>query len=219
MKLPTAKKSCAALTLIEVIALLAIIAAVLMVIQYRTGRQQHGVYIHYCLSNQKQLGFGIEMFATDNGNQYPMQTSVTNGGTLELIPNGNAAEQFGPMTNYIKSTGVYLCPSEFPEQTSSGTYPSPTLANTNLSYLLNVDAKYRTLAPLTGDRNLAVDGVAPKSGLFPLTNIPAMFWGAKMHSHRGIIGFNDGHSEVVTKPRLPVVFAGAAATTNRLVVP
>src|SRR5881409_6940 len=93
-----------AFTLIEllvVIAIIAILAAILFPVfaQAREKARQTA-----CLSNMKQIGIGLIMYASDYDSQYPPSQLGTNG-----APNLVSWPQI--MQPYIKNEQVFVCPS------------------------------------------------------------------------------------------------------------
>ena len=98
-----------AFTLIEllvVIAIIAILAAILFPVfaQAREKARQTA-----CLSNEKQIGMGIMMYAQDNDETYPNAnppTPAINGGTGPYL---SWDQQIAP---YVKNVQVYACPDD-----------------------------------------------------------------------------------------------------------
>lgn len=112
-------------TLIElliVIAIISIIAAILLPVFARvreTARRAN------CQSNLKQLGMGLLQYAQDYDERLPAG------------PWGGANFTFtgwaGRVYPYVKSTGVFVCPSDVPLSTVTGSRIS-YMANVNISY-------------------------------------------------------------------------------------
>src|SRR5258707_2421015 len=86
---PARKPSTAALTLVEFLIVVAVLAALAlvflppMVMPRRAGAQRI-----CCINNLKQDGLAFKTWAVDNNDKLPMQVSVTNGGAMEVVSNG-----------------------------------------------------------------------------------------------------------------------------------
>ena len=102
MKPRFAHQRTAALTLTEiliVIAALALLAAILLPALAAAKRKSSKIG---CVSCLKQMGISYRMWADDNGGKYPMQISVTNEGAMELVAAGNVAACFQCFIQYIE---------------------------------------------------------------------------------------------------------------------
>src|SRR5258707_2707871 len=64
-----------------------------------------------CINNLKQVGLSFRTWALDNNDKYPMQVSVTNGGTIELI-NGSVFSPFQVMSNELCTPKNLKCSQE-----------------------------------------------------------------------------------------------------------
>jgi prepilin-type N-terminal cleavage/methylation domain-containing protein/prepilin-type processing-associated H-X9-DG protein len=116
----TQKKTGAAFTLIEllvVIAIIAILAAMLLPALSRAKRKGQGIV---CLSNTKQLTLGWIMYQGDFQEALmPVDSWVLKSPYLDWqysVSNTNAPGLVDPsislMGNYVKTPGVYKCPSD-----------------------------------------------------------------------------------------------------------
>jgi prepilin-type N-terminal cleavage/methylation domain-containing protein/prepilin-type processing-associated H-X9-DG protein len=96
-------------TLIEllvVIAIIAILAAILFPVfaQAREKARQSG-----CLSNLKQIGTGLMMYAQDYDEAYPCNWF---GGLWATTPNGRMYKWMDAVYPYVKNEQVFSCPSD-----------------------------------------------------------------------------------------------------------
>ena len=125
-------------TLIEllvVIAIIAILAAILFPVfaQARAKARQTT-----CLSNMKQVGTGLMMYAQDYDESLPVQTNQVQKFWLDASP-ANWDRAIYP---YVKNRQVYICPSTGKE-TFPGYQPSP---DGETSYMGNAVVMGRALA-------------------------------------------------------------------------
>jgi prepilin-type N-terminal cleavage/methylation domain-containing protein/prepilin-type processing-associated H-X9-DG protein len=118
-----------AFTLIEllvVIAIIAILAAILFPV-FATAREKARQTT--CASNLKQLGLGYVQYTQDYDERAPGGIFLTNGIFQAVVPAGGYISWLFQLDPYIKSRGVYSCPSD-------PTTPATT-SNFVLSYAIN----------------------------------------------------------------------------------
>jgi prepilin-type processing-associated H-X9-DG protein len=174
--------------------LLALVLAVvvMLVIGFAYARQQAMKRVRWisCSNNQKSIGFSFRLWAGDHDEKYPAQVSVTNGGVMELAAQGTTFPTFLAMSNELSTPKILFCPGDRNRRLVA---TFATLADTNLSYFVNLDAD--ETAPqglLLGDRNLATNNVALKPGLAMLSTNCQVSWTSEMHAHRGNVTLADG---------------------------
>lgn len=178
-----------------------------------------------CMSNLRQTAIGFTMWSDDNGRSSPWQISTNHGGTLEMTPNGRAADQFLTLSNYLKHAQVFVCPTD---QARHATNSYSSFGNQNLSYFAGLGAlansSNSSLSILSGDRHLQVNAQPVKPGLLVASNSATFGWTKELHergssSPVGNLLFADGHVEIARSARLTSSFQRQSPLTNRLVIP
>jgi prepilin-type N-terminal cleavage/methylation domain-containing protein len=213
--------------LLVVVAIVGILAAILLPALSRAKARSLRIS---CVCNLKQVGVAFRTWALDHNDRYPMQISVTNGGTMELVGSPMVFASFAVMSNELSTPKILFCPSDrdsrrvvatdFPGMPGGSSKPILFGSDTNLSYFAGVDAT--DILPqmfLTGDDNLAIDGILPKSRLVTLRNDTALSWTKERHVYQGNIGLSDGSVQQFSAARLRDALAYTGAVTNRLALP
>src|SRR5258708_29543203 len=93
-----------------VVLTLAVLAGIL--VPQMGGRYHASRCIFGCVNNLKQVGMGFRTWQLDNNDKTPMQLSITNGGTMELVESGQAWVDFQVMSNELSTPKILLCPQE-----------------------------------------------------------------------------------------------------------
>ena len=135
-------------TLIELLVVVAIIAILAAMLLPALSKARERARAAVCMSNLKQIGLAINMYAIDQGEWLPVADSMT---TWQLL----GKQSLGGL-GYLDST-VYACPSDI---TKCGTGPGCSQAQTwlpnngYLSYLWNIYLSgYRTAGTWKLDAN------------------------------------------------------------------
>jgi prepilin-type processing-associated H-X9-DG protein len=217
MKLQRMNKRSRALTLIEVLVVIFGVMVVLglFLLQPRSHAKGKAVRIN-CASNLKQIGLAFRTWENDNNNHFPMQGFTNQLGVMEFPIASNVFRYFQVMSNQLVNPKILVCPSD--KRTEADSFA--VLSNNNLSYFVGLDAdeSYPSM-PLTGDRNLVVDGVSAGPGLWTLTSTNQVGWSAKMHNFGGNVGLADGSVQQLTSSGLQRSIANSGTNVNRLAVP
>jgi prepilin-type N-terminal cleavage/methylation domain-containing protein len=215
--------------LLAVVAIVGILAAILLPALSKAKARSLRIS---CVCNLKQVGVAFRTWALDHNDRYPMQVSVTNGGTMELIGSPMVFASFAVMSNELSTPKVLFCPSDqdsrrvvatdFPGPGMPGGSSKPILfgSDTNLSYFAGVDAT--DILPqmfLTGDDNFAIDGIVQRSRLVTVRSDTSLSWTKERHVYQGNIGMADGSVQQFSATRLRAALAYTGMVTNRLALP
>jgi len=100
---------------------------------------KHKAQIINSENNMKQIGLAIRIWEGDNGDKYPWNVSVTNGGVQEVCETGtdgfekNPAAVFIVMSNELSTTRILVCPNDPSKQPATD---FQHLTANNISYEL-----------------------------------------------------------------------------------
>jgi len=207
-----------ALTLVEVLVVVVMLAvlAVFFVLPHLAGSQRSPRI--ECGNNLKQIGLAYRIWAGDNNGKYPMQVSVTNGGTMELANGRNAWINLFVMSNELSTPKLLYCPAD--NDHVRATNFTTDFNNSKISYFVGLDAN--TNSPqvfLSGDDNFAIGGVPVKSGLLELSTNAPISWTVARHKFVGNIGLADGSVQMVSNSGLTNLLHQTGLATNRLAIP
>ena len=214
-----------------VILAVTVLFACMIAVSWRNGARRSKDIC--CNCNLKQVGLAFKLWANDNNGKYPMQVSVTNGGTMELVNNGAVFVQFLAMSNELSTPKVLICLEETdPARKLAATFDqilSPTISSQvvpftsdkNLNYFVGVDAEDGLLSSrlLSGDWNLAIGGVPVKHGLYEIRTNALVSWVGSRHGHHGNLCLADGSVHQVDASGLRSVLIQSGVVTNRLAIP
>ena len=217
-------------TLTELLVVICAVAVVVALILPMLARPHHHSGLN-CVNNLKQVAIGFRIWEGDNGDKYPMQVLVTNGGAMELALNGDVAGIFRVMSNELSTPKILFCPSDTGRHCATNF--TTDLNHQTISYFVGLDAedKYPQMI-LSGDDNLEVNGVRVRPGILNLsTNAPVEWtenerhglpqqWSIhKQHYRLGNVGLADGTVESTTVSTLISTLMNTGVVTNRLVIP
>jgi prepilin-type N-terminal cleavage/methylation domain-containing protein/prepilin-type processing-associated H-X9-DG protein len=218
-------------TLIEFLLVIAMLAVLIALYLPSMARRHARSSRLNCVNNLKQVGLAFRQWGLDNDDKFPMQVSVTNGGTMELINSGNVFVHFLVMSNELNTPRILLCPEEsnhkrqtattFASSVSPGVpYQVPFTNDNNVSYFVGADAAETSPQMfLTGDDNMTVLGVRVTRGILSLwTNTPVA-WTKDRHVNQGNICLADGSVQGLNSQLLKRAFQSTGVITNRIAFP
>jgi len=172
-----------------------------------------------CVTNLKQISLAFQLWDGDNGDNYPMELSMTNGGAMELALAGDVAGIFRTMSNELNTPKILICPQD--TKRTAATDFAVGFSNANISYFVGLDANHKSPQMiLSGDDNFVVNGKPIQSGVLNLWTNASVKWTFKRHHYAGNIALTDGsvRSEIPRK-ELQQAFQQTGLATNRLAIP
>ncbi|MGA2801610.1 MAG: type II secretion system protein [Verrucomicrobiota bacterium] len=213
------KQNTAAWTLVEVVTVIVVLLFVITIfLTLLTPAHDSRKWRIDCVGNLKQIGLAYRLWANDNNDKFPMQVSITNGGTMELANGRNAWINFPVMSNILSNLKFLICPQDT-KQTPATSF-SRGFNNNNVSYFVGLDANLdHPQMFLSGDDNFEIGGVPVKSGLLLLATNASANWTAARHVNQGNIGLADGSVQQLTANELQQAFQQTGVATNRLAIP
>jgi prepilin-type N-terminal cleavage/methylation domain-containing protein len=222
MKIYLSVKRCRAMTLIEVLMVLAVLlvlaALLLPQLTYHNHNPGRSLRIQ-CVNNLKQDALAARVWEGDNNDKFPWALPATNNGTLDFISGPNAWRHFQIMSNELSTPKVLICPTE-----SYSIRPYATnfidLNNSNLSFFVGTDAKNDTNPQLIlfGDHNLT-NGTPVKNGILEASTNHVTGWTAEMHKNCGNVALADGSVQQVSSFGVNSAVENTGLETNRLQMP
>lgn len=141
-----------------------------------------------CVGNLKQVGLSFRIWANDHGDLYPMSPELDVPTLRNEVLAGRMFSVFQLLSNELAVPKTISCPAD----NRWAWVEWDALANTNISYLLGVDAaddKPNTI--LSGDRNIALEGRL-LSGVVALGTNSQVTWTRAIHKNFGNLALADG---------------------------
>ena len=218
MKPSRSNQSRRALTLVEllvVVFVLAVLAAMFLPALAAAKRKTSKIG---CVNNLKQIGLTYRLWSGDNNDKYPMEISITNGGTMELLSTADVWKTFQVMSNELSTPKILICPDDLTHSTYATNF-SDDLKN-KISYFVGVDSTTNSSSTfLSGDDNFEINGTPVKSCLLELSTNTPIAWSATRHKFSGNILLADGSVQSVTIAGLSNLVRQTGLATNRLAIP
>jgi prepilin-type N-terminal cleavage/methylation domain-containing protein len=213
-----------ALTLVEVLVVIAILAVLVALLVPALAEARKKSQLISCNGNLKEIGLSFRVWEGDHGDKPPMQISVTNGGTMELAKGNNAWINFAVMSNELSSPRTVICPADKTRYYAANF--STDFNNSKVSYFVGLDAVEPEPSTylysqrlLSGDENFAISGVPVKPGLLEITTNSQITWTSARHQFIGNIGMADGSVEQIRTTGLEQAIQNTGLATNRLAIP
>ena len=132
-----------AFTLIELLVVIAIIAILASLLLPALSKAKQTAWVTSCISNLKQVGLGMKMFADDNEDRFPQSGDAIAWNFAD--PNSPSNGWMQQIHAYVQNTNVYHCP---------GNAQLPVQNQSPFNYFNGVRAAYIA----AGEQRAAVNG-------------------------------------------------------------
>ncbi len=216
MKILPATPRNRAVSLPELVAILAVVVLLFVIFILPSGILKNKAPRIYCVNNLKQVASAFRVWGADHGGQYPMGVYTNAMGGQAFADSSNSFRYFQVMSNELSEPKIAWCPEDGKRRAAVNF--TSDFSNHRLSYFVGLQAaESNPNMFLAGDRNIT-NGLPVKNGLLLLDTNRVAGWTRQIHHGAGNIAFTDGSVQQLTSSGLNTAMLHSGIT-NWLVFP
>jgi type II secretory pathway pseudopilin PulG len=206
-----------AFTLVELLVVLAVVIVFLAMFIEAPGTPRAKAQRINCSNNLKQIGVAFKTWPGEPQREaFPMELSVTNGGTMELTNSSLVFRTFLAMSNELSTPKILVCPAD--DRNPAAAFDA-RFSNSNVSYFIGLDSSEETWQMfLAGDRNLT-NCLPVNNGVLLLPTNRPVGWDQQMHRGQGNVLLRDGSVQQVSSSKLWQQLCATGTNANRIMMP